>query len=53
VFHVPETAAVELIFLGPMVIIAAIRAGTLSSAVPGIFVLVRGHHSLARIFSGL
>jgi hypothetical protein len=53
VFNARKQAAIDLIFLGPKVIITEFSAGVFLSAVLGIFVLVRGHHSLAQIVLGL
>ena len=52
-FNARKLAAIDLIFLGPKVIIAEFSAGVFLSSVLGIFVLVRGHHSLAQIVLGL
>jgi hypothetical protein len=53
VFNARKLAAIDLIFLGPKVIITEFSAGVFLSAVLGIFVLVRGHHSLAQTVLGL
>jgi hypothetical protein len=53
VFNARKLAAIDLIFLGPMVIITEFSAGVFLSAVLGIFVLVRGNQSLAQIVLGL
>jgi hypothetical protein len=53
VFNARKLAAIDLIFLGPKVVITEFSAGVFLSAVLGIFVLVRGHHSLAQIVLGL
>ena len=52
-FNARKLAAIDLIFLGPKVIITEFSAGVFLSAVLGIFVLVRGHHSHAQIVLGL
>ena len=52
-FNARKLAAIDLIFLGPKVIITEFSAGVFLSAVLGIFVLVRGHHSHAQIVFGL
>jgi len=53
VFNARKLAAIDLIFLGPKVIITEFSGGVFLSAALGIFVLVRGHHSLAQIVLGL
>jgi hypothetical protein len=53
VFNARKLAAIDLIFLGPKIIITEFSAGVFLSAVLGIFVLVRGLHSPAQIVLGL
>ena len=52
-FDARKLAAIDLIFLGPKVIITEFSAAVFLSAVLGILVLVRGHHSLAQVVLGL
>ena len=53
VLNARKLAAIDLVFLGPKVIIAEFVAGVLLSAALGIFVLVRSHGSPAQIALGL
>ena len=48
-----KLAALDLVFLGPQVIITEFLAGVFLSAALGIFVLVRGHGSPGQISLGL
>ena len=53
VLNARKLAAIDLVFLGPKVIIAEFVAGVFLSAALGIFVLVRSHGSPAQIALGL
>ena len=53
VLNARKLAAIDLVFLGPKVIIVEFAIGILFSAALGVFVLLRGHGSLVQVVLGL
>jgi hypothetical protein len=53
VLNARKLAAIDLVFLGPKIIITEFSAGVCLSTALGVFVLVRGHGSLSQTVLGL